>query len=241
MLFFRASLLFDKACALSRNDSILDLKNRSDLYCAFVLFIKGIANHPGLAQILFEPQPNRAASPGLRALSDGSTNIEQGFDIPTEQSPSLFMCFNNTYRQTKLFLELSQDAKPTKSKNYLDSIDICKRVVELYGILEAKKMQHITSCTSPLDKIKDPWADFSEQNRLTFSDDVLLKHRFMTEFPNLKTPSGRRMLTIGREISTMATSLPAGIFVKVAESRSDVMKVLIVGVEGTPYAGGLFT
>jgi hypothetical protein len=216
------------------------MTNRSDLYDAFVLFIKGIANHPGLVQIIFEPQPNRTASPGLRALSDGSANIKQNFDILKEQSPSLFTCFNNTYRQTKLFLELSTNAKPRKSKNYLASSGICKRVVELYGNLEAKKMQHNTSYTSPLEKVKDPWAAFSEKNQLKFSDDVLLKHRFLADLPTLKTPSGARMLTIGREISTMATSLPAGIFVQVAESRSDVMKVLIVGVEGTPYAGGLF-
>jgi baculoviral IAP repeat-containing protein 6 len=38
----------------------------------------------------------------------------------------------------------------------------------------------------------------------------------------------------------LTTSLPPGIFLKIGESRQDVMKVLIIEVEGTPYAGGLF-
>lgn len=48
------------------------------------------------------------------------------------------------------------------------------------------------------------------------------------------------MITISKEVATMTTSLPTGIFLKIAESRSDVMKVMIVGSEGSPYAGGLF-
>lgn len=48
------------------------------------------------------------------------------------------------------------------------------------------------------------------------------------------------MNTISKEVATLTTSLPVGIFLKIAESRSDVMKVLIVGSEGSPYAGGLF-
>jgi hypothetical protein len=69
--------------------------------------------------------------------------------------------------------------------------------------------------------------------------DRLLGHQ--KEFVALTTsPKKGRMNTISKEVATLTTSLPTGIFLKIAESRSDVMKVLIIGSEGSPYAGGLF-
>jgi baculoviral IAP repeat-containing protein 6 len=78
------------------------------------------------------------------------------------------------------------------------------------------------------------------ENRVTFTDDVLASHRYHKAFSAVKDSNIGRLSTIGKEIANMTTSLPPGIFLKVAESRSDVMKVLIVGPEGGPYAGGLF-
>ncbi|KAL0951732.1 hypothetical protein HGRIS_008406 [Hohenbuehelia grisea] len=43
-----------------------------------------------------------------------------------------------------------------------------------------------------------------------------------------------------KELAVMATSLPPGIWVRVDEVRNDVIKVMIAGPEGTPYANGLF-
>ena len=87
----------------------------------------------------------------------------------------------------------------------------------------------------------DNWLKFAEDNRVTFTDAVLNQHRSHSEIVGLKgTPKKGRMSTIGKEVANMTTSLPPGIFLKVAESRSDVMKFLIIGSEGSPYAGGLF-
>lgn len=58
--------------------------------------------------------------------------------------------------------------------------------------------------------------------------------------PSAKT----RLLRIGKEMSTMATSLPlsweSGIFIRADEFRPDVMCALILGPAGTPYANGSF-
>ncbi|KAF4604796.1 hypothetical protein EYR40_003578 [Pleurotus pulmonarius] len=43
-----------------------------------------------------------------------------------------------------------------------------------------------------------------------------------------------------KELAVMATSLPPGIWVRVDEARNDVIKIMIAGPEGTPYANGLF-
>jgi ubiquitin-protein ligase len=47
----------------------------------------------------------------------------------------------------------------------------------------------------------------------------------------------KRLIT---EITTLKTGLAEGIWVKHGISRLDIMKVLIVGPQGTPYENGLF-
>jgi Ubiquitin-conjugating enzyme len=50
----------------------------------------------------------------------------------------------------------------------------------------------------------------------------------------------KRTLTLAKELSTMATSLPPGIFIRSQQNRPDCIKALIAGPDGTPYYHGLF-
>ena len=43
-----------------------------------------------------------------------------------------------------------------------------------------------------------------------------------------------------KEIASLESALPEGIFVRYGESRPDLMKVMIIGPEDTPYENGLF-
>ncbi|KIJ53628.1 hypothetical protein M422DRAFT_58490 [Sphaerobolus stellatus SS14] len=43
-----------------------------------------------------------------------------------------------------------------------------------------------------------------------------------------------------KEISALSTSLPPGVWVRVDDVRTDVIKFMIAGPEGTPYANGLY-
>ncbi|KAK4446778.1 hypothetical protein QBC34DRAFT_410814 [Podospora aff. communis PSN243] len=49
-----------------------------------------------------------------------------------------------------------------------------------------------------------------------------------------------RMKALTKQITTLRTSLPDGIYVRHGASRLDVLKVLMVGPKGTPYEHGLF-
>lgn len=241
LALFRTSLLLEHVCALIRNDSISDISQRAAMYDALFMFLEIISRDPLLAPVLFELQPNRKESPGLRTLSEASNDSQHSFNIAGDQSSSIFTCFDLTHKQANVFLNLSKKARRGRSKleSGPDPTDMCKAIVRLYGILEGMAAE-IASSSGDLNKIKDPWTEFSENNRVTFSDEILKNHRYKKAFPSLRSSTRDRMLAIGREISTMTTSLPAGVFVKVAESRADVMKVLIIGVEGSPYAGGIF-
>lgn len=69
---------------------------------------------------------------------------------------------------------------------------------------------------------------------------MLERHESRDKFIKVTSSPPGRMAALRKEIASLMTSLPDGIFVKVSESRPDVMKVLIVGVDGTPYESGLF-
>ncbi|KAK7695095.1 hypothetical protein QCA50_002285 [Cerrena zonata] len=54
------------------------------------------------------------------------------------------------------------------------------------------------------------------------------------------TRNPKDRLHLIKELATTATSLPPGIWVRPHEIRNDVIKIMIAGPTGTPYAGGLF-
>jgi hypothetical protein len=231
----------DRVCALVRNDSISDMTERNFLYKEVFTFLETLAGNEGLCQLLFDPQPSRIKSPGLRILSDGSNNDQRCLNFSADQ-PSVFACSKNTFKQATVFLDISKNIKRGKSKSTseAEATDMCDMFVEFYGILEnTMTVEESERCST--ERTKDEWTEFSDQNKVTFTDEVLKNHRFAKSFPSLRHSSKDRMITISKEISNMTTSLPAGVFVKVAESRADVMKVLMIGVEGSPYAGGIFT
>jgi len=126
-------------------------------------------------------------------------------------------------------------AREIQSLGNREALSICERIVELY-----ETVQRTAPDARISGRARDPWIIYTETNRVTFSDEILLGHRFYDDFSKLKSSPPGRMLMLSKEIASLTTSLPPGIFLKIADSRTDVMKVLIVGAEGSPYEGGLF-
>jgi hypothetical protein len=239
---FRLSLLFDRLTELVRNDSIIDLVERRDLYMVVVDFMKTIADHPELVGLLLEERSTKTNNPGIRRIGLPSEKNS----LPTFSfafmagGPSILAASTNTYRQIKTFNKLSNtsDSSATSEVHSKDATKLFEDFISLYESLEKKRPSHAVILNGTPD---NAWQTYMEENRVTFSDEVLRNHRYKFEFDTRAfSPAKGRQNTISKEIATMTTSLPAGIFVKVAESRMDVMKVLMVGSEGSPYAGGLF-
>lgn len=255
---FRLGMLFDHITDLIRNDSISDVTERAELYMEVIEFVKMVADIPALAGLLFEERPEKSRSPGLRTLGNP---IIQDASVPaissTSRSASVFASSKNIYEQVKVFLKLA--AKKTLGGSSTqtpvnplkkETMKLCEGILDLHEYLKTKanaaasaRPQRIVKLDEESEEYKEAaWVTFQEENRVTFTDEVLVAHRYATEMANLKTSVAKnRLSTISKEIATLTTSLPTGIFLKIAESRSDVMKVMIVGSEGSPYAGGLFT
>ncbi|PWY92059.1 ubiquitin-conjugating enzyme [Aspergillus heteromorphus CBS 117.55] len=58
-------------------------------------------------------------------------------------------------------------------------------------------------------------------------------HHFISE--DATGASGPRIKRIRKELQILGTSLPPGIFVRTWESRMDLLRILIIGPQGTPY------
>lgn len=67
------------------------------------------------------------------------------------------------------------------------------------------------------------------------------KHYFINDIIHTKSKPSRQSVTrLKQELSTLSTALPPGIFVRIDESRMDVIQACIIGPEETPYENGLF-
>ncbi len=136
----------------------------------------------------------------------------------------------DTYRQAKSFLAISKmpqgapspaltptvtDTVPFISEEKRDddddSVKMCEQIVDIYEYL-----QKYEASPSVAGDHTDVWTKYAEENRVTFDDGVLKNHRYLNEINNLKSSPKGRLTTIGKEVATMTTSLPAGIFVKVS-------------------------
>ncbi|KAE8257269.1 hypothetical protein A4X13_0g2464 [Tilletia indica] len=70
------------------------------------------------------------------------------------------------------------------------------------------------------------------------------RHVFSSEITHSPIDDSKRTMAIAKELASLQVSLPAlwhgSIFLRVDESRIDVLKACIVGPEGSPYESGLF-
>jgi hypothetical protein len=242
---FQTSLFLDKISALLRNDSITDISTRHTLYRAVFSFFQALADHPTLNKILIEPRPDTSASSGVLNLTNHLVKPDYAFNPSNISSAPLRDCFTKTYRQAKAFTDLAKryEAKSNATWKSNDAMlnEFCQTIVSLYESVAKTGSDETISSIADVDS-KLIWKAFMEENKVTFTDEVLINHAWAKEFSKEMTSCApNRLSTIGKEIANLTTSLPDGVFLKVAESRSDVMKVMIIGVEGTPYAGGLFT
>jgi hypothetical protein len=234
----RLSLLLESVTALIGNDSIADMSKRSELHKALLAFVTAAAKYPELVKILTEKRPEKKMSPGLQALDEESTPSAFVFDTSRSgMSASLAACSGSTFKQAKAFASLA--SKPAMASELLGnrtSISICKRILEFREVLKRTAPDAIRSLFA---NSANAWTVYTEANKVTFTDDVLKDHKFTKDFNSIRQNPPGRMAHLWKEIANLSTSLPEGIFLKVAERRPDVMKVLIVGAKGSPYAWGV--
>lgn len=76
------------------------------------------------------------------------------------------------------------------------------------------------------------------------SSSGMYNHVYQTELAKATNPPVTKLVRLAQEIADLSNSLPCdhtnAIFCRVDKERVDVMKCLIMGAAGTPYAHGAF-
>jgi len=72
----------------------------------------------------------------------------------------------------------------------------------------------------------------------------ITKHHYYSLARDHKSPPAAKMVRLAQELADLSHALPFehtnSVFVRVDRSRVDIMKAMIAGATGTPYAHGLY-
>jgi hypothetical protein len=226
------SKLLDYCAELLRNDSLEDATKRSEVYKALISILRTLGAHYATASsTIYNQRAVRKDKSNLLTCSFGK------YAEPTKESTSsLLDSLSNLHVQSELVLRGAKaNAKEFRAKDAQDLLLLCRQIADLWAYLDAN------SGAGTKGKANGKQARVEVPALLEMPDKEILKdHAHANAAKALKSnPPGRfrRLIT---EITALKTGLPPGIFIRHAESRPDVQKVIIVGPVGTPYENGLF-
>lgn len=234
---FQLSHLPGKLAELLRNDSVESATEYSELYEACMDLLDALLGSDQCKALLSSPYNSKDCYHSLSniVLNEGENLKANGFRA--EKATPLADSMTNLLKATRSLIqsarvapEVYSDEAGKKQLGLCERIDRTgRRVEEAFGKVTCMKDEKATRTDVPVE-------------RLQLVDEKTLKSRycFIHESKFDKTVASRRMRTLYQEISVLTTSLPDGVFLKVAMDRPDMLKALIVGPEGTPYEGSLF-
>ncbi|KAF2681306.1 UBC-like protein [Lentithecium fluviatile CBS 122367] len=130
------------------------------------------------------------------------------------------------YTQSNMMLKSAMNNKGEfDNSRGRDMLWLCRKVSDISAYLFRKDLDKPISTDCGIIDVPD--------------NEILPTYYYSKDAESLRhSPPGRikRLIT---EITSLKTGLSKGIFVKHASSRLDIMKIVIVGPEDTPYENGL--
>ncbi|EFE31505.1 uncharacterized protein ARB_01653 [Trichophyton benhamiae CBS 112371] len=231
-------LLLDKVADLLRNDSLDDVTKRSDVYKAAFGLVSKLSSHPELIDLAKCARYHKQQTPGLEILSSSKP---QQYDSPPlilgEKIASVGERLKQLARQSKVVLD-SAESQDLNTRSGEDLLLCCESILSLYSVISAgQEGTRMRTRASPQEK----WEAFHQEHGVSRDEGVFDRtHAYYSKAITMTYSSPGRIKRMVTEVANMSTSLPIGIFVKVSESRPDVMKCLIMGPPDSPYGYALF-
>ena len=237
---------------LLRNDAISDCSERDALYSAVLTTLEAIASNPHLVEFYVSPRDEIETTDGLEKIVLGRGKRTKAKPTPkkggeNETAPPLLDLMDNLAKQAEAFYKTANKVLLNGGDTaVVTAINLCRRILETRQLLQARAQTNYVQTASI---VRQPAVtSASELYRRACSDvayddypsSLRVPYAFAREAESVTYLNPRRTITLAKELSTMATSLPPGIFVRSEENRPDRIKALIAGPEGTPYYGGLF-
>lgn len=206
---------------------MIDMAKESELYHSYFALIRAIAGQENLLKCLVPigKQYKPLQKDSLISLLENLNNLAQIFmnglnqleNIETNESSVQVALVKDTSKTFKLVEEAVEDI-----------------LADIQGDDEISD-----ALTLPLDK-----SYWMLMNKLRFDYMDITKYHYTNLANSNKTPGAAKMVRLAQELADISTALPAqhtdAVFVRVDRTRVDMMKAMISGAEGTPYAHGLF-
>ncbi|EEP78752.1 predicted protein [Uncinocarpus reesii 1704] len=235
---FQLSMLIDKLAELLRNDSLEDITSRTEVYMAAFQFVRKLGDHPELIVLLQTPRHHKQKTPGLEALTlrsgSGLNGAGQALSLG-ETIPSVAEKLQKLAKQSDIVLS-TKESEDLTSRGGKEMLDICKEIAAVYAAIAAGNVQ----CENNAQSV-DQYQAYHQNHCVTRDESILTRgHTFSAVASRMAYSPPGRMKRLLAELANMATSLPVGIFVKVSESRPDIMRCLVMGPPDSPYGYGLF-
>ena len=245
---FKFSTVLDVLATIVRNDSIDDAIKRKGLYFSALDLIERLAVHHTLVKLVTEPRPSRKKMLNLYMISADTSKVKNMLgDSRERELASVMSSLTSFGLQARMILS----ASTVMNKEFQDSdarnqLILCKHVDELLKKLPVPN--NTISASTHKHVIFTPamqnWTEYQKHHRVHVVDDkfvvpnIMVHRRWQGEYTQY--PRAGRMRQLVKEVASMMTSLPEGIFLRVGESRPDCIRAAIIGPAGTPYFGGIF-
>lgn len=276
------SQLPDLLGGLLRNDSVTDWIARSDIYYAMIVLLRRMADCELTVEVLIAHRFFMDKSCGLEdwMWKDGEISWEKDKRGRIEKGSPLYDHFKKLTKQCEAFMAGAQHMMEDEDDGQdetIKALSLCGDIIAAGGdieramsVLGRESGEDVASASPSKGKGKGKSRDPAIEMEKAYSqacETLSFKHieidysRYhyhkdlkATE-SSARTPKNR--LHLVKELATMATSLPPGIWMRVDEVRNDAMyvhsvfrtvsllisfrsKVMIAGPDDTPYSGGLF-
>ncbi|KAJ3217272.1 Baculoviral IAP repeat-containing protein 6 [Dinochytrium kinnereticum] len=234
-----------------RNDSLMDVMDRKDLYLEILEVLKALASHEVTLPLLRGRKKEKKSSSSSYSIPTRSSNVGDADD-----GPKLLDLLARLVRQSDVFVkttgfESSEELGVQEVETIGVALEI-KRTAEEVGRIYERNCGVPSAGSAKTDEVfANPEASYAQCLRgLTYKTLDALPllcakklSKYQQQHISQAAPE-RRTLRIAKEIATLVTSLPCGpdgsIFIRAIEDDINRLRALMSGPPGTPYSQGLF-
>ncbi|EDV23709.1 uncharacterized protein TRIADDRAFT_26979 [Trichoplax adhaerens] len=244
-----------------RNDSVLDIAHHIPMYQSLLNVVRNIAKWPTLIPLL---APDVTSSEGSDGVVDFIKNLKSCIEIYLGRlRPSKKGTFKNG---DKMIDEEDQDRKNIASliPNILTTLEIVENGIASYRNVNEDMPTLVNTNADINEEQHDGDSDQNyvakmrslqfdtycittetDENETIFNVRYHYASAVRSAIANgSDSGSSERARRLAQEAAALSNSLPlsasSSVFVRCDEERLDIMKVIVTGPSGTPYANGCF-
>lgn len=241
---FNSSCLVSASCSYLRNDSVLDMSRHVPLYKGLLRLLRAISSVPTLVPLLTTSTSTSDAS--LNSLLSSMKNCVDTYSsrLATKVTAGIA---EEKGELSQLIPEIQKTAKTVEN-----ATEILQKDIQMTDIGDR------INCVSEEQSLEETYMQMMKSLQFDTYNMVVterngppkfvVSHHYANSVKVAGEPTGQnaasRARRLAQEAVTLSTSLPlsasSSVFVRCDEERLDVMKVLITGPDGTPYANGCF-